>query len=236
VTIFELQGTEEQRRMVEATLARCDFPWPRLLPQLRSESGRDHILIAWADLSAAAVNARAHKLGPDVTSRRRTLGRAWTNGVVEIDYSCAADPELAAEVVLSELAHQVDFHYLTAEHRRAIFAAYHKPGQPAHEHGWFDMGDYSTWVGESFMAGFTRAYSDVQITLTTQFVHVTTDAVARRIRTIITPQQPTPPWDPDPDPPDRPPPSSDPSEPTPILSALGDLLARFAAWLRGWLR
>lgn len=194
MSIFDIHGSAEQTRLTQAAIERCDFPWERLLRQLRSESGRDDIRIVWADLTVPADTARAHKLGPDVTSRRRTLGRAWTNGVVEIDHSCAADPELAAEVVLSELAHQVDFHYLTAAHRRAIFAAYHRPGQAPHGHGWFDMGDYSTWVGESFMGGFTRAYSDVAVTLT-RFTHQTTDDVARRIRAIVTPSLGPPPWD-----------------------------------------
>lgn len=238
--MFDLRGTEEQRRLTQAAIDRCDFLFGRLAPQLRSESQREAIVIGWADLAThpRTGQARQHKLGPDVEHRRRVLGEAWTDGLVRIDVSVADDPELAHEVVLSELAHQVDFHYLTPAHREAIWDAYHASEPESdtgdHGHGWFDAGEYHTWIGESFMGGFTRAYSDVTVTLT-QFTHTTTDPVARRIREIVTPGLGPPPWNTEPvvpPDPDRPPPPSDPTEPTPLLRALSDLLARLWTWLR----
>jgi hypothetical protein len=227
MSMFDLQGSENQRALAQAALDRCDFPWERLLPQLRSESNRDRILIGWADLATQPRQlARQHgappeQVRPGVQHRKRVLGEAWTDGVVRIDLSVESDPELAAEVVLAELGHQVDFHYLTEEHRTAIAAAYHPAGPD--EHGWFDVGAYETWIGEALMAGFTRAYSDVMVSLT-QFVHQTTDVVARRIRQVVTPDLGPPPWDvaPEPTPPPEPepepepePPQSPPPEPEP---------------------
>jgi hypothetical protein len=237
--VFDLRGTEAQRALTQAALDRCDFPWVRLLPQLLSEAGRDRLVIEWADLATQPRQlARQHgappeRIRPGATMRERVLGEAWTDGLTRIDISVQPDPELAHEVILSEVAgHQVDFFLLTEDHRRAITEAYHPTGPD--EHVWFDKGAYETWIGEALMAGGTRAYSDVTVSLT-QFVHATTDDVARRIRRIITPDLGPPPWDrpPEPEPePDRPPPSSDPSDPAPLISALGDLLVRLARWLR----
>jgi hypothetical protein len=231
VSLFDLRGTEEQRAITQAAIDRSDFPYERLLPQLRSESGRDLIVIGWADLATQPRQlARTHgappaRIGKDPHLRRRVLGEAWTDGLIRIDISVESDPELAAEVILSELAHQVDFHLLTETHRQTIAQAYHPAGPD--EHVWFDVGAYETWIGEALMSGFTRAYSDVAITLT-QFVHQATDTVARRIREIITPDLGPPPWDPDPGPvvpePDQP--------PRPPATTLGDLLARLLQWLR----
>jgi hypothetical protein len=234
VTMFDLRGTEEQRAITQAAIDRSDFPYERLAPQLRSESGRDRIVIGWADLATQPRQlARQHgappgRIGTDPQLRNRVLGEAWTDGLIRIDVSVESDPELAAEVILSELAHQVDFHYLDDSDRAAIYDVYHAPDAPEHEHGWFDVGAYEEWVGESLMSGFTRAYSDVAITLT-QFVHQTTDDVARKVRRIITPDLGPPPWDPDPGPvvPELDQPPQQPPETT-----LGDLLARLLQWLR----
>lgn len=207
--MFVVSGDPHQRSLVHSGVKRCDFPFERLRPQLLSESDRETILIQWADLATEPRfgTVREHKIKPDVEHRGRVLGEAWTDGVVRIDHHCAEDPELAHEVLLSELGHQVDFHYLDEMQRRAIFDAYHEPGASEHDHGWFDVGTYEEWVGESFMGGFTRAYSDVAVTLT-QFVHRTTDEAAVRIRQIITPELGAPPWSPQPTPetPETPPP------------------------------
>lgn len=223
--VLDIRGTPEQIQLIEDAAARCDFPGQLLVPKLTLQWGKNLVLVEWADLvvsasvkEVAGPESRAHKAGPDVVSRQRTLGTAWTDGRIYIDYSCESDPELAAEVFLAEFGHQVDFFYLGDEHRQRIWDTYHQDIDSNigdHAHGWFDVSGYETWVGESFMGGFTRAYSDVAITLD-QFVHANTDDVARRIRQIITPNAGLPPWDRDASPTAPPAPSDPVPEPTPV--------------------
>lgn len=236
--MFRDIGTDNQVALTQEARERCDFPFERLLPELAREADRDEVIITWADLTKARTDDfRATLLKPvaqlydsyvrhhEAQPRHRVLGEAWTDGVVRIDYSCETDPELAVEVVLSELAHIVDFFYLTPEMREAIWDVYHPEESNIgdHSHGWFDIGGYETWVGESFMAGFTRAYSNARITLT-QFVHATTDEVARKIRHVVTPELGVPPWDtpplepdpgPEPTPEPEPKPEPEPEAPSP---------------------
>lgn len=241
--VFDIRGTEHQRSLVEAALARCDFPFERLTAGLRQQWNKDTISVEWADLDTTSSvvlevgrAGRAHRVKPNVESRDRVLGTAWTDGRIYIDYSCESDPELAAEVFLSEAAHQVDFFYLTDDDREAIWDIYHDAAGDIGDHGhnWFDEGAYETWVGESLMAGFTRAYSDVHISLS-QFTHVTTDEVARELREAITPELGPPPWgavdpEPEPEPTPEPPKPEWPKEPEPSMS----LFARILQWLRGF--
>lgn len=234
MSIFELRGTPDQVQLVRDALDRCDFPFARLVPELIRQWGKSTITVDWADLSATSSvveevgpQGRAHKAGPDVTSRRRVLGTAWTDGRIFIDFSCEDDPELAAEVLLSEAGHEVDFFYLTDAHREAMWDTWHDAEDDIgdHGHGWFDVGAYETWTGEAWMAGMVRAYSDVAVTLN-QFVHVTTDDVTRKLRRIITPELGPPPWDqitPEPEPTPEPPPER-------------SWWQRLLAWLTGWLR
>lgn len=252
--MFDLRGTPAQRALASGAITRCDFPFNRLAPQLRSESGRDRIVITWADLTQPRTDDyRARKLRPDIATRhhesgpehrKRVLGEAWTDGLVRIDTSVETDPRLAHEVVLSELAHQVDFHLLDDGHRERIWDAYHATVDSSigqHGHGWFDTGGYETWVGESFMGGFTRAYSDLAVSLE-QFTHATTDTVARRIREIITPQLGPPPWDrpenpaPDPDPEPKPEPADPEPAPKPSVPWWQRLLSWLAHLLQGGAR
>lgn len=228
MSIFDLRGTPNQVRLVQAALDRCDFPFERLVPELTKQWGKSQILVQWADLSVSSSvieevrpEGRAHKGGPDVVGRHRTLGTAWTDGRIYIDHSCESDPELAAEVLLSEAGHQVDFFYLDDQMREAIWDVYHQELDSSigdHGHGWFDISGYETWVGESWMGGFTRGWSDVRVFLD-QFTHATTDDVARKLRQIVTPDLGPPPWDqttePAPEPTPEPSPEPSPEEPEP---------------------
>lgn len=228
---------------MEAAFKRCDFPFDRLTAGLRQQWNKDTITVDWADLGATSSvvlevgpEGRAHKSSPDAVSRDRVLGTAWTDGRIYIDFSCESNPELAAEVFLSEAAHQVDFFYLTDDDREAIWDIYHDTAGDIGDHGhnWFDEGAYETWVGESLMAGFTRAYSDVHVSLS-QFTHVTTDEVARELREAITPELGPPPWDvvePEPEPTPEPTPPPDPTPEPPKPEPSPSLFTRIMQWLR----
>lgn len=227
--VFELQGTEHQRSLVQRALDRTTFPFERLLPQLRSEVGRERIPVEWQDLSRWGQKAGdpyspppaeighvevavgdhgdlGHEHAHGVAVRGRVLGLAWYSGKVTLDTSLEAEPELAAEVFLSEGAHMVDFFYMDGLQRVAVYNAFHldnpehqlkdhadvPDGQDmGHGHGWFDVGGYYSWVGEAFMGGFVRAYSDVQVTI--DFDHRATPAAAGAIRQALTPAPPAPP-------------------------------------------
>lgn len=115
-----------------------------------------------------------------ISYRRRTLGLAWYSGRVSIDSSLTSDPELAQEVFLCEAAHMVDFFWMTDAQRRSILEAY----GAVH---WFEESgeqDYEDWTGESFMVGFSHAFSDLRVRFD-QFTHKTTPAVAAAIRGIL---------------------------------------------------
>ncbi len=216
VSVWRLEGTENQQRLVTETLARTTFPFDVLLPGLQSQTGRTHIPVDWSDLSryAAALEVKAatgghlhvhedgdtgHPITRSVDGRERVLGLAWYSGRVSLDLGLENDPELAAEVFLSEGAHMIDFFWFTDEHRVAVWNALHAgtdqdvpPGTDVvdgiplgHEHGWFDVGGYYAWVGEAWMGLFVRAYSDVPVTI--DFDHPPTDVAVIESRNALTP-------------------------------------------------
>lgn len=220
--------TENQRRIIERALGRCDFPFDKLRKQ--------NIPVEFADLSRYNVAAMkgghahvhedgdtGHVLAAEFDGRRAALGLAWYSGKISIEQRIENDPELAAEVFLAEGAHMVDFFYMTKDHKRQIFAAYHGGSDTAHGHDWFDdeegVGDdsvrdtnYWGWVGESFMSGFIHAYAPSQpqpMEARQPWVHRTTPEIASRIREILTPAPPPPPPAPEPEAP-APPPSPGP--------------------------
>jgi hypothetical protein len=180
VTVFALHGTEAQDQLVRDALAACDFPFERLLPSLARE-GKSGITVTWEDLSRRARQAGEHGHSHDegvhpvereVDGRRRVLGLFYLppHTRVVLDSSLEGSPTLAAEVMLSEVAHAVDYHWLAPNGRRhLVWNALHDPhehltaepaesGDVGHGHSWFDgAGGYSTWVGESMMAAFVRA-------------------------------------------------------------------------------
>lgn len=218
--LFLLHGTPRQQNIVRDALARCDFPWPWLRVGLRADTGREQIPVGWEDLSrahdsAAAerhVSARMHDVTDPATgekahvveARGRVLGLAFYSGKVVLDTSLTGLPELAAEVFLSEAAHMVDFFWMADRHRVAIWNALHPQDQqiPAdtavtdgidlgHGHGWFDVGAYRTFVGESWMGLFCLAFSDVAVTI--EFAdHPVTARAAKAVRAAMVPQE-TPP-------------------------------------------
>lgn len=242
--VLDIQASPNRTQLTEDAGRGCDFPGALLVPKLQRQWGKSKILVQWADLSVASSvvletgpQGRAHKAGPDVVARHRVLGTAWTDGRIYIDVSCEDDPELTAEVLLSEFAHQVDFHYLTDAHREAIWDAVH-PGEEsnigAHDHDWFGSVAYNVQVGEAWMGLFTRAYSDVAVSLD-QFVHKVTDDAAIRARAAVTPELGPPPWDRTDEPEPAPEPEQPPNLPPPPEPPRS-WWRRLLAWLTGWLR
>jgi hypothetical protein len=211
VSIFALSGTPAQQALVQSALAACDFPFDRLVEKLQAQTGRTTIPVEWADLSryaatvseAAAKGGHAHVHEGDDTAdplrapdgRAATLGLFWYSGRIQLDLSLEAQPDLAREVFLSEAAHAVDVFYATDEERAAIAAAWHPAGPD--EHGWFDVGEYETWMGEGLMGAFCRAFApSIPVTLT-QFVHPATPEIAAVVRRVLLREpEPTPDADP----------------------------------------
>jgi hypothetical protein len=207
---WALQGTEAQQRIVRDALAACDYPFDRLLPGLRAATGRDSIPVDWQDLSRYSsvaerdAHLHVHEDGDDahpvirvVEGRARVLGLAWYSGRVTLDLSLERDERLAHEVMLAEGAHMVDFFYMNDQHRRAIVNALHHQQLPnnhpitdgvpfgldSHTCGWFDVGPYGMWIGESWMEAFVEAFSPVTVTI--QLGHPVSPVQATYIRRVL---------------------------------------------------
>jgi hypothetical protein len=200
---FELVGTPPQNAVAGGALARCTFPFDVLTI--------DRIPVEWADLSrytatvaegkASGGHAHVHEggdTGHPIEVRERVLGLAWYSGRVTLDASLEHDPTLAGEVLLSEAAHMADFYWMTDRHRMVIWNALHpeaedlpldtnvEDGVPlGGGEGWFDVGDYRSWLGEQWMGLFVRAYSDFPVTI--PFDRPPTDEAVAQVRAAFTP-------------------------------------------------
>jgi len=203
---WDLVGTPPQNAVAQAALDRCTLPFYVL--------SIDRIPVEWADLSryaatvaegkASGGHAHIHEdgdTGHPIEARERVLGLAWYSGRVTLDTSLEADPTLAGEVLLSEGAHQIDFWWMTDRHRMVIYNALHPdaedlpldtnvedgvpidPNDP--DEGWFDVGDYRSWLGEQWMALFVAAYSDLPVTI--PFDRPPTDEAVQQVRAAFTP-------------------------------------------------
>lgn len=209
MTIFTYLGTPTQQRIAREGMARFTFPhWERLLPKL-AQKGRTSIPIEWADLSGYAAqlaeqqadggHAHIHEDGDTADpfedqARSRVLGLAWYSGKITLEQTLVNDPGLAQEVLGAEMAHMVDFFdpKMDGGGRHAINVAYHGGTLVDHGHDeWFDEGGYYDWPGESFMEGFTKAFSDIPTTIS-GFTHKTTPEVIRVIRDVLDPAPPPP--------------------------------------------
>ncbi len=147
------------------------------------------------------VHGEDGELGHGIVFRQRALGLYWlptpTFPAGRISVEATLDEALAREVFLCEAAHAIDYVAMSDGQREAILRAYHTndPGLLGHVHDWFEEGgeqDYRDWTGESFMIGFVRAYSPIDVRFD-QFSHQSTPEVVRAIREILTPAPPPPP-------------------------------------------
>jgi hypothetical protein len=195
---FVLHGTDSQRAIVQAALARCTYPFRSLVPGLQAQKSKTTIPVEWADLSryaaivaeskASGGHAHVHEYGDTghpIEARERVLGLAWYSGRISLDLTLEQEPELAGEVLLSEGAHMIDFFAMSDTQRDLIYAAFHGGEMTEHGHGWWDEGTYREWVGEALMGGVVRAYSDYPVTI--PFVHPPTDEAVAGIRRAMTP-------------------------------------------------
>lgn len=210
MTIWDLQGTEQQNLLVQRALDACDFPFDLLRPSLERE-GKQSIAVEWADLSRYTHGAdshehadEAHTVSREVDGRMRVLGLFYLppHTKVVLDSSLVNHPVLAQEVFLAEGAHAVDYHYMVERGlRRHVWNALHiddhdldldaivpEAGDIGHGHSWFDgPGGYSTWAGEAFMEAFTRAFAP-SIPVTIQLAHPVSAEAAAEIRAALLPE------------------------------------------------
>lgn len=203
-----LNGTEPENALVQEALDRCDFPF--------EDYGDAVVPVEWADLSRYGRNASAevalrhhdtHEGEYDTLEyREQVLGLAWYSGKITLEQDLVDHPSLAMEVFLSEGAHMVDFENIggmTDEERRRIWNAVHSPDQHlspgtdisngvdlGHGHGWFDVSTYRSWVGEAWMGLFTKAFSDIPVTI--PFDHPPTDAAVAEVRQVFLPEPEAP--------------------------------------------
>lgn len=205
---WNLQGTSTQNALVQQALDACDFPFDLMAPSLAAE-GKSAIQVDWADLSryhdGVAVHehdAGAHTIVREVDGRARVLGLFYLPPYtrVVLDSSLVTRPLLAQEVMLAEGAHAVDYHWMVHNDgmRRAVWNALHadhedvtttvpESGDVGHGHSWFDgAGGYATWVGESFMEAFIRAFAPT-IPVTIALSHSVSSQAADEIRAALLP-------------------------------------------------
>ncbi len=211
VSIFRLTGNDNQNRIVADALSRCTFPFERLRPALGARVRRDYIPVTWNDLSrwtAAAEKAKksgghhthVHENGATghlIEVRNAAMGLAWTDGRIELDYSCEREPFIGGAVMLAEVAHMVDFFYLTDEQRSAIFRVMHAGSDAPHEgHGWWEEAgnqDYYATMGETFMVLFVRGYAAGYESVNFgPFVHQVDAGKVAQVRQIVLPTAPEP--------------------------------------------
>ena len=209
MTVWNLVGTAEQNALVQSALDRCDMDWTKLLPSLQRE-GKTSIRVEWADLSRYAGNdddAEAHEIVREVEGRARVLGLFYLPPYTKVVLDRSLTGELAREVFLAEGAHAVDYHYLSAEDRRAFVNSLHTQQLPAgttvvdglafqldgHTCSWFDVGPYGVWNGEALMEAFIEATSDVPVTINLSHdVGAPSRAVVREILGLTSPAAPEP--------------------------------------------
>jgi hypothetical protein len=231
VSAFDLaSNTPEQRAIIEAAVSACDFDFDRILPRLLTEKGRTAVPVTWEDLThygavsneapavtTAGEGVNATRLpvpaeGPEhkharqhEDARRATLGLAYYSGKIVLERSLVDRPDLAQIIFLAEAAHMIDFFVLTPEQRAAIFDLFHEPGTPAHGHGWFEEtgnNDYWSWVGEAWMYGFIKAFTDIEPG-TGGMHHELTESDAAGVRELLgakVPAEPEPDPEPEPEP------------------------------------
>lgn len=195
--MFDLSGlTDNQRRIIQEALDACNFPFQELnrtIPVEFADLSRYAAVLDEAEEGHAHIHEdgdTGHPIERVIEGRRRVLGLAWYSGKVSVDSSLEQDEPLAQEVFLAEGAHMVDFFYMTEDHRKKLYAVYHDGDERPHDHGWFEETgnqDYWSWVGESFMGGFIRAYAPTVPVTLDNFIHKSPPEIGPKIREVLTP-------------------------------------------------
>lgn len=133
----------------------------------------------------------------EIDGRKQVLGLFYLPPYtsVVLDVTLENYEALAREVFLAEGAHAVDYHYMNNDMRVAVWNALHSDAGDLeegthvpesfdihHGHSWFDgPAGYSTWVGEGFMAAFTKAFAP-EVDVTIELAHTTSQEGAQSIR------------------------------------------------------
>ncbi len=208
MSVFDLSTlTEPQLGWVREAIAECDFPMELLLPGLGRE-GKTTISVQQADLSryarAGGDGSHEHGVHPierEVDGRRAVWGLYYLPPHTKIVLERTLNREQTKEVFGAELAHAVDYCYMTPDMRRAFVNAVHTQQLPAdasvadgasftldgHTCSWFDVNTYAWWVGEAFMEGFVEAYMP-KVVVTIQLRHPVGAEDRDVIRRALTPE------------------------------------------------
>ncbi len=192
-----LRGTPAQNAILRpvfdpASPSFIAIPWDKAIRTLRTP-----IPISWDDLNDGTLSKVAkHTHLEDAdgnighpTSRplRGIAGVFWSDGRIKIDISLESRPDSAREVLSAEIAHAVDFGLpFTDDQKRRIMKLIHPAGDD--NHTWWEVasygGEYYTLGGETNMALFTHAYSQME-PYQAPFVHKSTRAISSAYREIV---------------------------------------------------
>jgi len=150
--IFDLSSlTEIQRSWIEEILEQSTFDWSLL------------------ELDEP-VKIEFEELNPGMTTANPEFYyglSSYEKPLIEIDSTI--DKKEAVRAFMWEAAHLVDFYYMTPSQRSKIWNVYVKENN-LEDPVWFYKSDtpsqdkYFKQIGESFMIGFTRAFSDIKTT------------------------------------------------------------------------
>lgn len=217
--IFQANGSPEDQAKLLAPINRIYFPWALLQPELlRSSVG--HIQLEFADLShfVTATDVQGeredHIVDDDgnvghimyaehlpeefhaVAAVGSVAGLAWY-GKIQVEQFYRDHQAMIDFVIGAECAHEADYFYINVHGMRPALAQLVHPMGPD-SHGWFE-GSYFDQIGESWMSGFSIAYSDAQPDM--RFTHIFTREMIPQIHEILHAERtdkepPEPPVDP----------------------------------------
>ncbi len=162
--LFFISGTAEQQATVKQAIARCDFPFERMIPGLQ-RAGLRSIRIKWEPLGNG------------------TLG--WASNGGEIGINSSISGVQAQQTIILELGHAVDFFYMTPEMRRAVTKLWH-PDKPDN-HEWFGSTQYWDRNGEAFSVLFLWAFADEELWFDGGYSHKPSKELAVQLRKILLP-------------------------------------------------
>lgn len=161
-SLFDLSGlTPDQQEWAVKALAHCTFDFSRLLPRLYEDAGRSEFI-----LRTRNMNPDLPASSPGMRPEEFTYAMAYYDGSIELDETLSEDEFVPT--LLEESAHLVDFFYLTDDLRKRLVDVYVSENNATTRPVWFyDDGDplagdrYYEQVGESFMVGFVKTFTDV---------------------------------------------------------------------------
>lgn len=143
VGIFEVEGTPDQVQAVRNGLARCDYPWERLLPGVYER----------------ALRAPRVKF---TSIPGYGMYRPWDVTLLITDKGSMTSWR---SIFLMEIAHAVDYLTLTQADQMALHTLFHG-GDEVHN-PWRTADTYANRAAEAFMYAFMRAFAPTTTEKTT---------------------------------------------------------------------